>query len=55
LPGEYVTDLHSLTVPGGASGGQYAITAGLYVPGGERLLTPSGGDATQVLTITLQD
>jgi hypothetical protein len=55
LPGEYVTDLHSLTVPSGASGGQCAITAGLYVPGGERLLTPSGGDATQVLTITLQD
>jgi hypothetical protein len=55
LPGEYITDLHSLTVPDETPGGQYILRAGLYVPGGERLVTPGGADAIQVLTITLED
>jgi hypothetical protein len=54
LPGEYITDLHLLTLPGEATDGQYTVLAGLYSPAGERLLTPVGADATQVLTITLQ-
>jgi hypothetical protein len=55
LPGEYIIDLRSLTLPREASGGQYTLLAGLYVPGGQRLVTPAGADAAQVLTITLQD
>jgi hypothetical protein len=55
LPGEYITDLRSLTVPDEAPRGPYTLFAGLYVPGGKRLVTPGGADATQVLTITLQD
>ncbi|MGC9336007.1 MAG: hypothetical protein ACP5JJ_17830, partial [Anaerolineae bacterium] len=55
LPGEYIIDLHSLTVPGEASGGPYAVLAGLYVPGEARLVTPAGVDATPVLAFTLQD
>jgi hypothetical protein len=55
LKGEYITDVRSITVPGEASSGQYALLTGLYVPGGERLFTPGGADATRVLTITLHD
>jgi hypothetical protein len=55
LPGEYIIDQHSLTVPGEAPGGQYTLLAGLYVPGGERLIAPDGADAIRLLTITLQD
>ncbi len=54
LPGEYVTDIHVLTVPTNTSPGPYTLTAGLYEPGGERLITPSGSDAIPLLTITVK-
>jgi hypothetical protein len=55
LPGEYITDLHALTLPGETPSEQYTLYAGLYVPGGERLTTPDGAEAIQVLTITLRE
>jgi len=54
LPGETITDVRVLTIPGDAPAGDYTLSAGLYVPGGERLTAPDGTDAVQVITITLQ-
>ncbi len=54
LPGEYVTDTRVLTLPAGAPAGDYTLSAGLYVPGGERLTTPDGSDAIHLTTITVQ-
>ena len=53
LPGEYVTDVHVLTVPANAPSGTYTLTAGLYEPGGERLTAPTGSDAIPLLTIAI--
>ena len=54
LPGEYVTDVHVLTIPPDTPAGDYTLYAGLYVPGGERLTTPDGSDAIHLTTITVQ-
>jgi hypothetical protein len=48
LPGEYILDSHELTLPPDINPGRYSLSVGLYVPGGERLLDPTGQD-----TITL--
>ncbi len=45
LPGEYVTDAHTLDVPADAPAGEYTLQAGLYDPGGEQLNSPEGADA----------
>ena len=54
LPGEYITDVHMLTLPADAPAGDYALFAGLYLPGGERLTAPDGSDAIPLTTITVQ-
>jgi hypothetical protein len=54
LPGEYVTDVHVLTIPPDTPAGDYTLYAGLYVPGGERLTAPDGSDAILLTTITVQ-
>ena len=58
LPGEYIADLHVLTLPAETPGEPYTLYtlyAGLYVPGGARLTTPDGADAVRVRTITLRE
>jgi len=54
LPGEYVTDVHVLTIPPETPAGDYALYAGLYVPGGERITAPDGTDAVLLTTITVE-
>ena len=54
LPGEYITDMHILTIPPDAPAGDYTLSTGLYVPGGERLSTPDGTGATPLTTITVE-
>lgn len=43
--GEVVVDSREVAVPGEVAAGAYEIRVGLYVPGGARLLLPTGGDA----------
>jgi hypothetical protein len=45
LPGEYILDSHALIVPRDIDPGMYALSAGLYIPAGERLLDAGGRDA----------
>lgn len=54
LPGEYVTDVHTLALPADAPMGEYTLLAGLYVPGGERLATPDGSDVILLTTFTME-
>jgi len=54
LPGEYVTDARVLALPAGALAGDYTLSAGLYVPGAERLTTPDGTGAVPLITITVE-
>ncbi|MBL7065377.1 MAG: hypothetical protein ISS49_14385 [Anaerolineae bacterium] len=54
LPGEYITDAHTLTIPPDAPAGDYTLYAGLYVPGGERVTAPDGSDTILLTTITVQ-
>ena len=60
LPGEYVEDVHRLTIPPDTPTGHYDLVVGLYVPApkpgssGERLMTPSGSDAVVVGTVTVE-
>lgn len=42
--GEYITDVHTLRIPVDVMRGDYALRAGLYGPGGERLTTSTGHD-----------
>jgi hypothetical protein len=53
LPGEYVTDVRILTIPPDAPAGEYTLSAGLYIPGGERLAAPDGTDVVTLATISL--
>jgi hypothetical protein len=55
LPGEYITDSHTLAIPPEAAPGEYALQAGMYVPGGARLATSNGSDAIHLITLTLDD
>ena len=60
LPGEYVEDVHHLTIPPDVPTGDYHLMAGLYAPasgpgsGGERLITPSGSDAVVLGTVRVE-
>jgi hypothetical protein len=54
LPGEYITDEHTLNIPDDAPAGDYVLQAGLYSPGGERLTTPDGADAIPIARLTLE-
>jgi len=43
-----------LTIPPDAPAGNYTLSAGLYVPGGERITATDGSDAIRLTTITVQ-
>jgi hypothetical protein len=53
LPGEVVTDTHTITIPSEAAPGEYTLQAGMYVPGDARLTTDAGSDAIRLVTLTL--
>lgn len=54
LPGEYITDVHTLTVPVDVRAGDYTLRAGLYGPDGARLVTDMGGDAVSLAAFVLE-
>ena len=54
LPGEYVTDVHTLKVPEAVPPGPLALQVGLYAPGGERLTTPGGATAVPLTTVMIR-
>ncbi len=53
IPGEYIADEHVLVIPPDASAGEYELSAGMYVSGGERLTTSDGSDSILLTTRTL--
>ncbi|NKQ37542.1 MAG: YfhO family protein [Chloroflexi bacterium] len=55
LPGEYVTDSHTLALPPDLPPGKYTLTAGMYQPGRPRLTTPDGADAIILTTFTVSE
>jgi hypothetical protein len=54
LPGETITDAHTLTIPPDAAAGDYTLATGLYIPNGERVTTADGSDNIYVATITVE-
>ena len=54
LLGEYIEDARVLTIPPDAPAGEYALLAGLYLPGGERLVTPNGDDAISLAAFQVE-
>ena len=54
LPGEYIEDVRVLIIPPDAPAGDYTLSAGLYLPGGERLTAPDGTDAVPLTTIQVK-
>lgn len=54
LPGEYITDVRTLTLPPSAPAGDYTLSAGLYVPGGQRLTASDGTNKIHLTIITVQ-
>jgi len=54
IPGEYVSDRRMLDFPADAPAGEYALFAGMYVPGGERLSAPDGADVIPLTTLTVE-
>jgi len=56
LPGEYVTDEHSLAIPLEVPTGQFELVAGMYLhPTGDRLTTPDGRGAIPLTTLRSAD
>lgn len=55
LPGEFVVDERTLTLPAEAAPGVYHLWVGLYAPDGTRLLTPAGADAVEVGTVLVKE
>jgi hypothetical protein len=53
LPGEYITDVHTLTIPSDAERGDYTLQAGLYRMDDGRLSTPAGSDTVSLGTVTV--
>jgi hypothetical protein len=53
LSGEYIADAHTLIIPPDAPEGDYVLSTGLYIPGGERLTTAGGSDSVPVATFTM--
>jgi hypothetical protein len=54
LRGETIIDTHALTIPPDAPGGDYTLSTGLYVPGGERLTDEDGTDVVTLTTVAVQ-
>ena len=54
MPGEYVTDVHTLSIPPAGASGEYTLSTGLYLPGGARLTAPDGADAIRLTTIQVE-
>jgi hypothetical protein len=54
LPGEYIVDVHELSIPPDAPQGRYALQAGMYGPRGDRLAVPDGTDAVRLAEIDLE-
>jgi hypothetical protein len=54
LPGEIITDVRTVTIPPDILAGDYTLSVGLYVPGGERLTTLDGQDAVPLTTIAVE-
>jgi hypothetical protein len=54
MPGEYITDVHTLSIPPDAPAGEYTLSTGLYLPGGARLTAPDGADAIRLTTIQVE-
>ncbi|MCP4539322.1 MAG: hypothetical protein GY832_19475 [Chloroflexi bacterium] len=54
MPGEIISDTHTLTLPDSLPAGDYVLFTGLYVPGGERLATPDGNDTIPLTTVTVE-
>ena len=53
-PGEYIIDVHALSIPSDAPADDYALSTGLYLPGGARLTTPEGTDTVRLTTIQVE-
>jgi hypothetical protein len=53
LPGEYVTDTHTLVIPPETAPGEYTLQTGMYVSGGARLTADDGSDAIPLITLVL--
>jgi hypothetical protein len=54
MPGEYITDVHTLSIPPDALEGDHILSTGLYLPGGARLTTPDGADAIRLTIIQVE-
>jgi hypothetical protein len=53
LPGEYVTDVRTLTLPADAPPGSYTLLTGLYDTAGDRLATSEGQDAIYLIEVAV--
>ncbi|MCC6601642.1 MAG: hypothetical protein IT327_00440 [Anaerolineae bacterium] len=53
LPGEFITDRHSLTLPNELPPGRYHLVTGLYLPNASRLQQPDGTDAIFLAPLSL--
>jgi len=53
LPGEFIRDAHSLTLPAELPPGSYTLVTGLYLPNGSRLQQPDSQDAIVLSSITV--
>jgi hypothetical protein len=55
IPGEYVTDVHVVTLPEDTRVGEYKLFAGLYAPTGARLAAPDGSDSIGLATVSVRE
>ena len=53
LPGEFITDMRTLAIPPTVPLGDYTLSTGLYVPGGERLISSDGADVIKLVGVTI--
>jgi hypothetical protein len=55
LAGEYIIDTRTLSLPSDTPPGEYKLSSGLYVPDGDRLHTPDGSDAIELLYVEVEE
>ncbi|MCB8926834.1 MAG: hypothetical protein H6652_14555 [Ardenticatenaceae bacterium] len=53
LPGEFIIDRHTISLPTTLPPGNYTLTTGLYLPNASRLQQPNGQDNIPLITFTL--